>query len=332
MVKALKGIGKVGSAAANVTKKPLLNAGLDGAKKFDKAGLADLLKKAKTASKKGGDAGKDAADAGKKVADAGKAAAKKADDAAEAAKKAKKAKKLKRAAAMGIAGGVGLGYLNDRFASDANEEARAECERACQPLMQSATGTAAPFDLCDDMLVYPQLEDFVEREGVHREGEDDEGTPVSDFKPGDPKRVAVLENLKCVSCAEGHRPDDGVFEYEAYQGDAGALREHCTPVCAEKCLQAYPVDNVGPVEKAIAAVQDAIDEFWDALMGVWNFSFRDAAYIAGLVVATLYALSYGSKLIPGRLGVLPGGLCAVFTGLEFQRLFTDKAEAAGDAE
>jgi len=315
-----KKLGSVGSAATDLAgSKALLNLSSDGANKINKTGLADMLKKAKTASKKG--------------ADAGKAAAKKADDAAAAAKKAKKAKKLKRAAVMGIAGGVGLGYLNDRFASDANEEARAECERACQPLMLGAMGTTSPFNLCaEDMLSYPELDAFVEREGVRRESEDDdEGTPVADLDPGDPKRVAVLENLKCVSCAEGHRPDDGVFEYAAYQGDAGALREHCTPVCAEKCLQAYPVDNQGPVDKAIAAVQDAIEEFWDTLMGWWNFSFVDAAYIAGLVVATFYALSYGSKVIPGRLGVLPGGLCAVYTGLEFQRLFTDKAESSDDS-
>ena len=76
---------------------------------------------------------------------------------------------------------------------------------------------------------------------------------MAELAPDDPKRVAVPEDPRLV--AEGHRPTDEDFKGETYEGDALALKDYCTPVCADKCLAAYPVENVGLVEKAIAAVK-----------------------------------------------------------------------------
>ena len=328
--KLAKGAGTVADAATN---KSLLNAA-SGA--TTNKGIKDLVSKAM----KNSDKAKNLDDAAEKAGDLAKASKTKADDLAKASKKADKAKRMKRikkTAAYGVAAGVGLGYINDRFASDVNKEARAECERACQPVMgtrvasvpadletepvedgASDAATGKPFNLCgEDALAYPDLDDFVKREGVHREGDDDEGTPVADLAPDDPKRVAVLENLKCVSCAEGHRPTDEDFMYETYEGDALALRDYCTPVCADKCLGAYPVQNVGPVEKAIAAVKDLFER-------LWNFDITDAFSMVGWAALAVASLRVSAPY--GKPGKLLGIMTSVYSGYRVYNLLQGDVE------
>ena len=293
-----EGAGKVG------TSKAFVGAASDAT---SNKSIRDLVKKTAGKVDDVGDAAKRAAGKVDDVGDAAKKAAGKADDAAKAAKRAKKAKrlkKIKKTAKYGVAAGLVATGFNEYLASDVNAEARAECERACQPVMgtrpvddgaadpeegESDAAAGKPFNLCGaDALAYPYLDDFVQREGVHKEGDDDDGTPVAELAPDDPKRVAVLEDLKCVSCAEGHRPTDEDFMYETYEGDALALKDYCTPVCADKCLAAYPVENVGPVEKAIAAVEDLFER-------LWNFDIMDAVYMVLWALAAVVSLRVGAN-------------------------------------